>query len=152
MKFPCPSCGLCYGTQFRAHASRPLAEIRELLELSFAPNSVCEHVRQRAEAKIIDIENKIRSLQRMKRSLRNIVQRCKTKESFQDCPLVHGTADVDTEQDESRIDKTDFGQHLQERPLSDGSGNSVGPGTFLGDLPSSRPTPGCKRGAAKVHK
>ena len=77
-----------------------LAEIRELLELSFAPNSGCDHVRQRAEAKITDIENKIRSLQKMRRSLRNIVRQCKTKNSFEECPLVHGTADPDTEQDE----------------------------------------------------
>jgi MerR family transcriptional regulator, copper efflux regulator len=77
-----------------------LAEIRELLELSFAPNSGCDHVRQRAEAKIADIENKIRSLQKMRRSLRNIVRQCKTKNSFEECPLVHGTADVDTGQDE----------------------------------------------------
>lgn len=77
-----------------------LAEIRELLELSFAPNSGCDHIRQRAEAKIANIEEKIRSLQKMKRSLRKIVQRCKAKNSFVDCPLVHGEADADTESNE----------------------------------------------------
>ena len=67
-----------------------LAEIRELLELSFAAPD-CEHVRRRAEAKVADIENKIRSLQRMKRSLGKIVDRCRAKGSTDDCPLVHKT-------------------------------------------------------------
>ena len=65
-----------------------LAEIRELLELSFA-HSDCSHIHQRAEDKIRDIENKIRSLQQMKRSLRKIVEHCKTHNLPADCPLVH---------------------------------------------------------------
>lgn len=65
-----------------------LAEVRELLELSsVAPT--CEHVRQRAEAKIADIEGKIRSLRQMRRSLGRIVERCRAKGSTEDCPLVH---------------------------------------------------------------
>lgn len=68
-----------------------LAEIRELLELSFAAHSSCDHIRQRAEAKIADIEEKIRSLQQMKRSLRKILQRCRAANSIADCPLVHKT-------------------------------------------------------------
>ena len=71
-----------------------LAEIRELLELSFAAHKGCDHIRQRADAKIADIENKIRSLQKMRRSLRNIVTQCKKKDSLHDCPLVHGAHDA----------------------------------------------------------
>jgi MerR family mercuric resistance operon transcriptional regulator len=59
-----------------------------LLELSSAASD-CEHVRQRAEAKIADIEGKIRSLQQMRRSLGRIVDRCRAKDSTEDCPLVH---------------------------------------------------------------
>lgn len=65
-----------------------LAEIRDLLELSFA-DSNCEHIYQRAEAKLIDIEAKIRSLQQMKRSLGKILERCRAKDNTDDCPLVH---------------------------------------------------------------
>jgi len=65
-----------------------LAEIRELLQLSFVA-SHCEHIRQRAEAKIADIEQKILSLRQMKRSLGKIVEHCRTKDSTEDCPLVH---------------------------------------------------------------
>jgi Hg(II)-responsive transcriptional regulator len=71
-----------------------LAEIRDLLELSFAAHAGCVHIRRRAEAKITDIEDKIRHLQRMKRSLRSIVNRCRTKDSPHDCPLVHGAHDA----------------------------------------------------------
>jgi DNA-binding transcriptional MerR regulator len=65
-----------------------LAEIRDLLELSFAHSS-CDHIRQRAEVKINDIETKMRALQQMKRSLGKIVKQCRTNNSADDCPLVH---------------------------------------------------------------
>lgn len=65
-----------------------LAEVRDLLELSSAAPT-CEHVRRRAEAKVADIEGKIRSLQQMRRSLGRIVDRCRAKDAAEDCPLVH---------------------------------------------------------------
>ena len=68
-----------------------LAEIRELLDLSFAAHAGCDHIRQRAEAKVADIEGKIRSLRQMKRSLGNIVRRCRAANAAADCPLVHKT-------------------------------------------------------------
>ena len=68
-----------------------LAEIRELLELSFAAHVGCDHVRQRAEAKVADIEAKIRNLQHMRRSLSKIVRRCRVKNATENCPLVHKT-------------------------------------------------------------
>lgn len=57
--------------------------------MSFVAHAGCDHIRQRAEAKVADIEGKIRSLQHMKRSLDKIVERCRTKNSTKDCPLVH---------------------------------------------------------------
>ena len=67
-----------------------LAEIRELLGLWFDSNTRCEHVRQRAEQKITDIDDKIRSLQKMKRSLKKVISECETKNSIDDCPLLEG--------------------------------------------------------------
>lgn len=67
-----------------------LAGIRELLGLWFDGNTRCEHVRQRAEQKITDIEDKIRSLQKMKRSLKKVISECETKNSIDDCPLLEG--------------------------------------------------------------
>ena len=68
-----------------------LAEIRELLELSFVNHTCCDHVRQRADTKITEIEERIRSLQQMKRALGKIVQQCRAKNSADHCPLVHTT-------------------------------------------------------------
>lgn len=67
-----------------------LAEIKEFLGLWFDANTRCEHVRQRAEQKIIDIEEKIRTLQKMKRSLKKVIGECKSKDSVDDCPLLVG--------------------------------------------------------------
>lgn len=66
-----------------------LAEIRELLELSFARQGCHVDICQRAEAKIADIEQKIRNLNAMKRSLGKIVRHCQTKRNDGSCPLVH---------------------------------------------------------------
>lgn len=66
-----------------------LTDIRELLELSFAVPACCDHIRRKVEAKIADIACKIRSLQRMKRSLGKIAARCRAKPTPHDCPLVH---------------------------------------------------------------
>lgn len=69
-----------------------LAEVKELLGLWFDANTRCEHVRQLAERKIENIEDKIRSLHRMKRSLKQVVSQCESHESFAECPLWEGLA------------------------------------------------------------
>lgn len=68
-----------------------LGEIKELLELSFV-QSHCNHIRQRAESKLIEIDTKIKNLQQMKRSLRKIVDDCHLSKSGEDCLLVHKTS------------------------------------------------------------
>ena len=67
-----------------------LAEIKELLGLWFDANTRCEHVRQRAEIKIMDIEDKIKSLQKMKRSLKKVIGECQTGGKVSTCPLFSG--------------------------------------------------------------
>ena len=68
-----------------------LAEVKVLLGLWFDANTRCEHVRQRADSqKIADIEDKIRSLQKMKRSLKKVISECESKDSIDDCPLLDG--------------------------------------------------------------
>jgi DNA-binding transcriptional MerR regulator len=69
-----------------------LAEIRDLLALRFDAHTRCEHVRQRAEQKILDIEDKIRSLQSMKRSLKQVVSDCRSRDTLEVCPLWEGLA------------------------------------------------------------
>ena len=67
-----------------------LAEIKEFLGLWFDANTRCEHIRARAEQKVIDIEEKIRTLQKMKRSLKKVIGECENKDSVEDCPLLLG--------------------------------------------------------------
>jgi len=64
-----------------------LAEIKELLGLWFDVNTKCVHVRQRAEEKITNIEDKIRLLQKMKRSLKKIINQCERRDTVHECPL-----------------------------------------------------------------
>jgi MerR family mercuric resistance operon transcriptional regulator len=67
-----------------------LAEIRELLEIWFGAE--CQHceVRIRAEQKIDEIEKKVRKLNGMKKSLRELVAKCQQQDRLHDCPLIHG--------------------------------------------------------------
>ena len=67
-----------------------LAEIRELLALWFNATTRCTHLRQRASLKVGDIEEKIRVLQQMRRSLRKIIRECESRDAKVDCPLWSG--------------------------------------------------------------
>ena len=65
-----------------------LGEIRELLSLRVAPTAKSADVRTRAQAKITDIEAKIRSLQSMKKALRELTQTCSGCGPVRDCPIL----------------------------------------------------------------
>jgi Hg(II)-responsive transcriptional regulator len=65
-----------------------LKEVKELLDLQVNPNSTGADVRQRADAKLADIEEKIKILQSMKKSLMNLTATCNGKSSIGDCPII----------------------------------------------------------------
>lgn len=65
-----------------------LNEIKELLSLRVDPSTSCEDVKARAETKIADIEDKIRTLQRMKRALLRLTQECCETGSGSECPIL----------------------------------------------------------------
>jgi MerR family mercuric resistance operon transcriptional regulator len=65
-----------------------LSEIRELLSLRVGSNGRCEAVKRRSEAKLTDIEAKIRSLQRIRRTLRKLVNDCDERAPASDCPIL----------------------------------------------------------------
>lgn len=67
-----------------------LDEIKQLLGLWFNTSTRCVHVRARAASKIADIEDKIRSLEGMKRSLRKLIAECEATDSLDECPLLEG--------------------------------------------------------------
>jgi MerR family transcriptional regulator, copper efflux regulator len=65
-----------------------LNEIKELLSLKLDPSSSCAEVKGRAEAKIADIEEKIRTLQRMKRALAKLTKACSGDGPTSKCPIL----------------------------------------------------------------
>jgi MerR family mercuric resistance operon transcriptional regulator len=65
-----------------------LAEIRDLLSLRASAGAGAQDMRRRARAKIIDIEDKIRSLQAMKEALATLAERCPGCGPLSDCPIL----------------------------------------------------------------
>ena len=65
-----------------------LGEIRELLSLRMSAAARSTDVRRRAEAKIADIEAKIRSLDSIKRTLRKLTNACQGCGPIAACPIL----------------------------------------------------------------
>lgn len=71
-----------------------LKEIKELLELQIDPSSTGGDVRKRAEAKIVDIEAKIKTLSAMKKALTQLTSACNGKGSISECPILESLGSV----------------------------------------------------------
>lgn len=65
-----------------------LKEISELLALRVKPNSNCAAVKKRAEAKLAEIEEKIRDLKRMQKILGDLTEACVASKPISDCPIL----------------------------------------------------------------
>ncbi len=65
-----------------------LAEIRELLALRLERGKACHDVESRARAKLIDIEERIRTLKGMKRALSELVAACSEGGGSDECPIL----------------------------------------------------------------
>jgi Hg(II)-responsive transcriptional regulator len=70
-----------------------LTEIEDLLRLRDDQVSACAEVRRAAEAKIEDIEQKIRRLRAIKRALGVLVASCATEGSPRHCPILEAFDD-----------------------------------------------------------
>ncbi len=73
-----------------------LKEIGELLSLRVSEQTTCAEVRRQAEAKIADIEQRLRTLQRMKRALVRLTRQCRGSGPVGECPIleaIEGEAD-----------------------------------------------------------
>jgi MerR family mercuric resistance operon transcriptional regulator len=73
-----------------------LEEIRELLDLRIDSKATCADVLERADAKIADVEERIRALRAMKRALKRLTDACSGRGPVSDCPILdslgkHGT-------------------------------------------------------------
>jgi MerR family mercuric resistance operon transcriptional regulator len=65
-----------------------LKEIRDLLSLRASRRTSCAEVRSRAQVKIADIEERIRSLRQMSRALAKLAEECNVHSKTGDCPLL----------------------------------------------------------------
>ena len=69
-----------------------LAEIRELLSFRLSAGTSSSEIRRRAQAKISDIENKIKSLESMRKSLRKLAASCDGCRPVSQCPILESLA------------------------------------------------------------
>ena len=65
-----------------------LKEIAELLSLRLDPTTTCGDIKKRAEAKIAAIEEKILTLQRMKKALKELAATCRESGSVRECSIL----------------------------------------------------------------
>lgn len=65
-----------------------LKEIRELLALRVDPDTTCAEVKNRAEVKIADVEQKIDALQRIKKALVKLTAVCRGRGPTSECPIL----------------------------------------------------------------
>lgn len=65
-----------------------LKDIRELLSLRATPGSRCADIRQRAIAKLRDIDEKIATLQRMRKALTKLTAECAGRRPITACPIL----------------------------------------------------------------
>lgn len=73
----------------------PLDEIRELLALPEQGNACCADVRSLALQKKLQLEARIRSMQKMSRSLDRLIQACDDPATpLTECPILHGLHDA----------------------------------------------------------
>jgi MerR family copper efflux transcriptional regulator len=72
-----------------------LEEIRELLALSTDRERGVKTVKQRAEVRLGEVEQRIRELQRMKRGLRQLIDACPGHGPLEHCPILRARGGED---------------------------------------------------------
>ena len=65
-----------------------LKQITDLLELRVDPDKSCADVRALAEAKIVDVDQKMRELQRIKSALKKLASTCRGEGPTRECPIL----------------------------------------------------------------
>lgn len=63
-----------------------LVEIGDLLALS--ETGACEDVRVKAEKKLVEVQEKIRDLQKVKRALNSVISSCNARGELDPCPIL----------------------------------------------------------------
>lgn len=74
------------------HLGFTLMEIKELLSLRATPRARCADVRERAQAKLQDIDHKVQTLQAMRTALTKLIGQCSGKGPVTQCPILEALA------------------------------------------------------------
>ena len=96
-----------------------LAEIKKLLALRAAPRAKCADVQNYALHKIHDIQDRIRSLKRMHRSLQKLLRECSGNLPATECPILE-SLESERPRDQSAKSKlkgTVYGHKTESRNL-----------------------------------
>lgn len=72
-----------------------LTEIRELLSLRSSRTATSRDIRKRAEAKIADVETKIKSLEAIRKALRKLTDTCDGCSPLTECPILESLERAD---------------------------------------------------------
>lgn len=70
-----------------------LQEIQELLALRVQHGAACDAVERKTRAKLAVVEQKIRGLERMRRTLQQLVRACIARRPTDDCPILEALTD-----------------------------------------------------------
>ena len=70
-----------------------LKEIKELLQLRFETRGECKEVKKLAEEKLIDIQKRIEDLEKIKSTLKDLIEKCPEKGSILECPIISSIED-----------------------------------------------------------
>ena len=73
-----------------------LKEINELLQLRVDEQTACEEARQRAEAKIAEMDRKLIELQRMRQALIQVASLCEGRGPNSRCPMLDALDEQET--------------------------------------------------------
>lgn len=65
-----------------------LNQIKELLSLRLSRPSNCRSVREKTEAKLVEVKEKIKALRRLERVLAGLVTSCMTEARTDHCPIL----------------------------------------------------------------
>lgn len=78
-----------------------LREISDLLSLRVSSTARCGDVQRKAQAKLVQVEAKIRDLRALDRALQSLVHACKAGQPTDRCPILKSMEENTKKQDES---------------------------------------------------
>ena len=101
-RFPAESVDRLRSIRQAQHLGFSLKEIQELLSLRIDPKASCSEVRQRAQAKIDEIEQRLRGLQRIREVLWRLIEACGGRGPTAACPILEA---LEASENDDRVDK-----------------------------------------------